>query len=128
MVIKITEILKLRNIKYRMAKDQSSQKKRLPNFSNLEKIKLIELVEREKNILENKKTDNVSVKDKDTCWKNITKEFNSSSISGHRNVVCLKNCWDNLKKKTRKYYAEMRNEVFKTGILLCFFYLLNILL
>ncbi|XP_011883673.1 PREDICTED: uncharacterized protein LOC105570832 [Vollenhovia emeryi] len=98
-----------------MMKDQSSKKKRLPNFSNLEKIRLIELVEREKNIIENKKTDNVSVNDKDACWKNITNEFNSNSISGHRDVACLKSCWDNLKKKTRKYYADIRNEVFKTG-------------
>lgn len=30
-----------------MAKDQN-QKKRLPNFSNLEKMKLIDLIEREK--------------------------------------------------------------------------------
>ncbi|XP_050461350.1 uncharacterized protein LOC126856665 isoform X2 [Cataglyphis hispanica] len=28
---------------------------------------------------------------------------------------CLKNCWDNLKKKTRKHYAEIRSELFKTG-------------
>lgn len=106
-----------------MANNQLNQKRRQQNFSNLEKIKLIELIEREKNIIENKKTDNVSLKDKDTCWKNITNEFNSNSISGHRDITSLKNCWDNLKKKTRKYYVEVRNEVFKTGT-----YYYNILL
>jgi len=45
----------------------------------------------------------------------ITNEFNSNSMSGHRDISSLKNCWDNLKKKTRKYYADIRNEVFKTG-------------
>ncbi|XP_077256004.1 uncharacterized protein LOC143893960 [Temnothorax americanus] len=98
-----------------MAKVQSSQKKRLPNFSNLEKIKLIEIIERERSIIENKKTDNVSLKDKENCWINIAKEFNSNSISGHRDVGCLKNCWDNLKKKTRKHFADIRSELFKTG-------------
>lgn len=99
-----------------MANNQLSQKKRQQNFSNLEKIKLIELIERKKNIIENKKTDNVSFKDKDTCWKNITSEFNSNSISRHRDISSLKNCWDNLKKKTRKYYADIRNEVFKKQV------------
>ncbi|XP_029660585.1 uncharacterized protein LOC115234001, partial [Formica exsecta] len=98
-----------------MSKVQSANKKRLPNFSNLEKIKLIELIEQEKNIIENKKTDNVSTKDKENCWINITKKFNSDCISGHRDMSCLKNCWDNLKKKTRKHYAEIRSELFKTG-------------
>lgn len=89
-------------------------------------MKLIELIEREKNIIENKKTDYVSLKDKDACWKTIVQEFNSESISGHRDVACLKNCWDNLKKKTRKHYAEIRKEVFKTGM--SYNVLLNILI
>lgn len=98
-----------------MSKVQSAHKKRLPNFSSAEKMKLIELIERKKKIIENKKTDNVSAKDKENCWINIMKEFNSSSTSGHRDVGCLKNCWDNLKKKTRKHYAEIRSELFKTS-------------
>lgn len=44
-----------------MANNQLNQKKRQQNFLNLEKIKLIELIERKKNIIENKKTDNVLV-------------------------------------------------------------------
>jgi len=53
------------------------------NFSNIEKIKLIKLIERDKNILEIKKTDNISTKDKEKCWMKITKEFNSNcSTSG----------------------------------------------
>ncbi|XP_039315365.1 uncharacterized protein LOC113005184 [Solenopsis invicta] len=54
-------------------------------------------------------------KDKENCWINITREFNSNCISEHRDVNSLKNCWDNLKKKTRKHYAEIRSEIFKTG-------------
>lgn len=103
-----------------------SVKKRISNFSNLEKLKLVELIEQERNIIENKKTDNISIKDKENCWMNITREFNSDCISEHRDMNCLKNCWDNLKKKTRKHYAEIRSELFKTGILYDF--LLNIIL
>jgi len=45
-----------------MSEIQTVNKKKSPNFSNLEKIKLIELIERDKNIIENKKTDNVSTR------------------------------------------------------------------
>ncbi|KYN29996.1 UPF0439 protein C9orf30, partial [Trachymyrmex cornetzi] len=83
-----------------------------------EKFKFIELIEREKHIIENKKTDNITVKDKEQCWMGITNEFNSSCISGHQDMNCLKNCWDNLKKKTCKHYAEIRSELFKIGILI----------
>ncbi|XP_039312007.1 uncharacterized protein LOC120359252 [Solenopsis invicta] len=92
-----------------------SAKKRISNFSNLEKLKLVEIIEREKNIIKNKKTDNISIKDKENCWIDVTREFNSNCISEHRDVNSLKNCWDNLKKKTRKHYAEIRSEIFKTG-------------
>jgi len=98
-----------------MSEIQTVNKKKSPNFSNLEKIKLIELIERDKNIIENKKTDNVSTREKEKCWIKITKEFNNNCISVHRDVCSLKNCWDNLKKKTRKYFAEIRSELFKTG-------------
>lgn len=91
------------------------KRERLPNFSNIEKLKVIELIEKYKNIIENKKTDNINLKEKEKCWINISKEYNSSNSSVHRDVASLKSCWDNLKKKTRKHYAEIRNEVFKTG-------------
>ncbi|XP_036148800.1 myb/SANT-like DNA-binding domain-containing protein 3 isoform X1 [Monomorium pharaonis] len=91
------------------------KRERLPNFSNTEKLKVIELIEKYKNIIENKKTDNINLKEKEKCWLNISKEYNSSNNSVYRDVASLKSCWDNLKKKTRKHYAEIRNEVFKTG-------------
>jgi len=70
-------------------------RKKSPNFTNNEKIKLIELIERNKSIIENKKTDNVNTKDKEKYWIKITKEFNSNCISVYRDVGSLKNCWDN---------------------------------
>jgi len=79
-----------------MSEVQTVNKKKSPNFSNLEEIKLIELIEWDKNIIENKKTDNVSTRGKEKCWMKITKKFNNNCISVHRDS--LKNCWDNLKK------------------------------
>lgn len=91
-------------------------KKRLPNFSTDEKITLIEIIERKKHIIENKQTDGVTIKEKEKCWLDISREFNSRCIKANRNVMSLKSCWDNLKKKTRKHFAEIRKEVFATGI------------
>ena len=48
------------------------------------------------------------------CWDIINKEFNSESNT-FRDAVTLKNCWENLKKRTRKYYAEERTKLYKTG-------------
>lgn len=91
-------------------------KKRLPNFSATEKMKLIQLIEEKKDIIENKKTDAISAREKEECWINLATQFNSTSIIGHREVSSLKTCWDNLKKKSRKYAADMRKEVYLTGM------------
>jgi len=97
-------------------KNNHSNKKRLPNFSTDEKIILIEIIESRKHIVENKKTDSVTVKEKEKCWLDISREFNSKCIVANRNVASLKSCWDNLKKRTRKHSAEIRKQVFATGM------------
>ncbi|KAJ4434963.1 hypothetical protein ANN_23535 [Periplaneta americana] len=48
---------------------------RAPNFSRYEVEMLIELVEKYKHIIENKKTDGVSLKEKDATWQKIAEEF-----------------------------------------------------
>jgi len=80
-----------------------SQCKRAQNFSEAEKMILINLIHQYKYVLENKKSDAVTSKDKDKYWKVIEHLFNSRSSGECRNSEVLKNCWDNLKKKTRKY-------------------------
>lgn len=89
-------------------------KKRGTNFSNTEKDLLLEIIIKYKHIIENKKTDAVTAKDKGKCWDEITRKFNSES-STYRDSITLKNCWDNMKKRTRKFYAEERSKLYKTG-------------
>ncbi|CAL1680936.1 unnamed protein product [Lasius platythorax] len=91
-------------------------KMRLPNFLTDEKIKLLEIIESKKHVIENKQTDGVTIKEKEKCWLDISREFNSRCTLANRNVTSLKSCWDNLKKRTRKHFAEIRKEVFTTGI------------
>ncbi|XP_077259125.1 uncharacterized protein LOC143895690 isoform X1 [Temnothorax americanus] len=94
---------------------KDNPKKRLPNFSTDEKMTLTEIIESKKHIIESKQTDAVTIKEKEKCWLDISREFNSRCILANRNVASLKNCWDNLKKRTRRHFAEVRKEVFATG-------------
>lgn len=90
-------------------------RKRAQNFSEAEKICLINLIQQYKDVLENKKSDAVTSKDKDKCWKVIEHLFNSRSSGEFRNSEVLKSCWDNLKKKTRKFFADEKMQLYKTG-------------
>ncbi|XP_066600088.1 fibrinogen silencer-binding protein-like [Prorops nasuta] len=86
------------------------------NFSESEKQSLVNIVIDYKNIIENKKTDSICSKEKDECWIKISKIFNASSSSTTpRDVKSLKSCWDNLKKKCRKYSVEQTAHLYKTG-------------
>ncbi|KYN05841.1 hypothetical protein ALC62_03223 [Cyphomyrmex costatus] len=75
------------------------QRKRADNFSEAEKMILTNLVLQYKDIIENKKSDAVTSKDKDKCWKTIEitlsvikKNSNSSLISSNINRTdCLFN-------------------------------------
>ncbi|XP_039303469.1 myb/SANT-like DNA-binding domain-containing protein 3 [Solenopsis invicta] len=89
-------------------------RKRAQNFSEAEKICLINLIQQYKDVLENKKSDAVTSKDKDKCWKVIEHLFNSRSSGEFRNSEVLKSCWDNLKKKT-KFFADEKMQIYKTG-------------
>lgn len=91
-----------------------SIKKRGTNFSNTEKDLLMEIIIQYKNIIENKRTDAVSAKEKGKCWDEIAHKFNSES-STFRDSITLKSCWENMKKRTRKFYAEERIKLYKTG-------------
>ncbi|KYQ55384.1 UPF0439 protein C9orf30 like protein [Trachymyrmex zeteki] len=61
------------------------QRKRAQNFFEAEKMMLINLVQQYKDILENKRSDSVTSKDKEKCWKVIEHLFNSRSSGECRN-------------------------------------------
>ena len=51
--------------------------KKSPNFTELEKTVLIELVDSRKGIIESKQNDGKMISKKNKEWENIGKEFNS---------------------------------------------------
>ncbi|XP_067014271.2 myb/SANT-like DNA-binding domain-containing protein 3 isoform X3 [Anabrus simplex] len=82
------------------------KRKRSSNFSDFETNIVAELMVRHKDVIENKKTDGVTVKQKDKTWKKVAEEFNSISGVSYRSARNLKTCYENLKRKTRKICAD----------------------
>ncbi|KAK4883489.1 hypothetical protein RN001_006808 [Aquatica leii] len=75
------------------------QREKGTNFSDNEISLLIDVVSKFIVIVENKKTDGSTVKDKNDCWQRIADEFNASALGASRSVGQLKTCYDNLKKR-----------------------------
>lgn len=95
---------------------QNERKKRSANFTHNETMLLMSLISDFKNIIENKKTDGVSVQEKNHTWKKITAAFNSvCPESRYRTMESLKKLYDNKKRDTRKEKAEERKEILLTG-------------
>jgi len=55
-----------------------SKKSRLSNLSYSDKFLLLELVTKHRNIVDNKKTDAVSSRIKEDCWRQLSEEFSES--------------------------------------------------
>ena len=83
-------------------------------FTNRDKEVLVSLIEEFKEVVENKKTDAVLLKKKETTWDKITEQFNSAS-GAKRQKKQLKNCWHNMKNRSKKKYGELRRHQFRTG-------------
>jgi len=72
------------------------------NFSKDEEQLLVALVEKYKSIIENKKSNATTWKEK--AWQMIEKEFNSNSGQNPRNSKQLKEKYLNMKKKKTKVF------------------------
>nr|CAH7765791.1 unnamed protein product [Callosobruchus chinensis] len=67
-------------------------------------------------VLENKKTDSTTWRQKDEAWDKITNYFNSQTTEYARTKESLRKFYDILKKNLRKDVAEEKREIFKTGV------------
>lgn len=86
-----------------------------PNFTELEKETLLELVNSKKSIIESKTNDGKMVGRKNKEWENIGKEFNSRHGVHIRTLTQLKSLWKNLKARAKSAVAKDRREKKKTG-------------
>ena len=94
----------------------AKQSKRAPNFTSREKSVLLNIVFNYKHIIENKKTDSITWREKDHCWTKLTSIFNSQNPENiARSKESLRKLYDNLKKNVRQEVANDRAEIKKTG-------------
>lgn len=88
--------------------------KRAENYSQLEIETLIRHVEKYKHIVESKISYAVSWKEKKETWDKIAVEFNSE-LGCSRTATKLKTKWENMKKTTKKKFAQEKCGLYKTG-------------
>nr|AHN53441.1 Myb/SANT-like DNA-binding domain [Nuttalliella namaqua] len=84
-------------------------------ISDEEKNVLIELVGKYKTIIENKKSDAVSLNAKNKAWQKLSTEYNSVHGVRPRDVKQLRKTWDNLKTKWKKEQAKEKRCRMATG-------------
>ncbi|CAG9773567.1 unnamed protein product [Ceutorhynchus assimilis] len=97
-----------------MMEIETSRRKRTENFSKSEEKFLIESVKKFTNIIECKKTDAVSIKEKNAAWIKVANWFNSNS-QNYRAADQLKTKYLNLKKQCKKDFAEEKQIKIGTG-------------
>lgn len=90
-------------------------RKRSPNWLPSEKELLLSLVELHIKIIENKKTDGVTVKSKLAQWQIISDQYNSRTTHCSRSGENLKAQWESMKKVARKDAAINRKHLIQTG-------------
>ncbi|KAI4455447.1 myb/sant-like dna-binding domain [Holotrichia oblita] len=104
-----------------------AKRQRASNFTADERVALLNIVKNYKHILENKKTDAITWREKEGTaairlivpqgiWLRIEKEFNATSPACiNRSQEQLRKCYENQKKIVRKIAANNRLNLCKTG-------------
>lgn len=90
-------------------------KKRTANFTTEETYHLMELVKKYRGIIECKQSDKILWQKKLKIWDTVAEEFNSNSGKTYREAVVLKKKYDNLKKTTKKKFANEKCKLLGTG-------------
>ncbi|PSN36540.1 hypothetical protein C0J52_22512 [Blattella germanica] len=85
------------------------------NFTVIEKQIVIELIDKYKSIIENKKSDGVSVRQKEKAWADLCAEFNANLEVNNRTVKQIRQYYDNLKRSAKKAVSDDKLERFRTG-------------
>ncbi|XP_032682288.1 myb/SANT-like DNA-binding domain-containing protein 3 isoform X2 [Odontomachus brunneus] len=91
------------------------KEKRGANFTKTEIDLLIDVTLKYKHIVENKKTDATTWKDKNEAWEKISNEFNAASGNFPRSIKTIRSKYDTIKKSIRKKCSLLKSEQTKTG-------------
>ena len=81
---------------------------RTANFNSLEKRVLVQLVEPYKDVIDSKKNDATTVKEKENIWIHMTRLFNSKFPGQKpRESKNLQRLWKNIKSRARNQNTEI---------------------
>ena len=89
-------------------------RKRKPNFSVNEIAIITENVQKNLAIIQSKLTNNVTNKNKNEVWEDITRAVNAVGLSS-RTVTEVKDKWKNLHSTAKKEFSSFRRERRMTG-------------
>ncbi|KAI4468155.1 myb/sant-like dna-binding domain [Holotrichia oblita] len=78
------------------------EKIRCTNFTSSEKDLLLNIVQHYTHIIENTKTDAVSVQEKNKTWELVAQDYNRENETGNRSSKQLRELYGFLKRKARK--------------------------
>lgn len=95
--------------------ENTVKRERSTNFNKSEVRLLTDLVAKHRTIIENKKTDAVTNKEKERTWINISSLFNAATGLTARSTKSLKLKYESIKKDTKKTMARHRQELYRTG-------------
>ncbi|KRT86896.1 hypothetical protein AMK59_1831 [Oryctes borbonicus] len=84
------------------------------HYSEQEKLFLVQLVCESKDIIENKKTDSMTLRDKNQRWKEICEAYCHQGFKT-RTPKQLKKLWENIKQRRRKMTLVQRQRHSLTG-------------
>jgi hypothetical protein len=76
------------------------------NFSAAEKESALACIESYRSVVECKKTDSISAKEKEEAWSLISNHFNALPHVSKRSAKQLRLWWDNQKKRSRSRMAD----------------------
>nr|XP_054926184.1 myb/SANT-like DNA-binding domain-containing protein 3 [Dermacentor andersoni] len=72
------------------------------------------LVVRHRAVIQNRQTDNVSKRAKDSAWEKLAEEYNSQPGIRRVTVMQLRKLWDNEKSKWKKKDSEEKRDLYAT--------------
>ncbi|XP_066585637.1 myb/SANT-like DNA-binding domain-containing protein 3 [Prorops nasuta] len=86
------------------------------HYTAIEKKYFLQILNEYKHIIENKKNDGATLKEKENAWKLIYEKYNDSTlVIEERDETQLKKLWRNLKQGQREALTKERQSRFKTG-------------
>ncbi|XP_064645929.1 myb/SANT-like DNA-binding domain-containing protein 3 [Lineus longissimus] len=89
--------------------------KKRRNSTDVERQLLLQLVESEKGIIEQRENSSKVWRKKETAWETILKRYNSQKNVSKLDMKAIKKMWDNMKAKAKKDVSKEKKARHRTG-------------